>query len=110
MAQATESAGPAQGLGIVYLRGLIRHRRRSMRAGQKGVATVLSLPAPDPHSHPGAVEVWSPESLGQPGEEVSVKCRVSGYPRSYEKKSEDEDGVLQRVTVHTADVTLMVVA
>lgn len=116
MSQATQAAGtapantPTNGaLGIVYLRGLIKSRRRSSRNQVPGVAHVLALPALDQWTHPGAVEVWSEKSLGEVGAEVSVKCRVSGFPRSYKTKREDEDGYMREVTVATADVTLSAV-
>lgn len=113
MAQpVTVEAPQSIGLGIVFLRGQIKSRRRTKRGGVDGVASVLVLPAPDAYSHPATVEVFSPgpDPLGQVGAEVSVKCRVGGFGRTYDKKEEDGEGYVQRVTVQTADVTLTVIA
>ena len=116
MSQAAAGNAPATtpstqngALGVAYLRGRIRSRRRGKRAGQAGVLSVLSLPAPDTYSMPQAVEVWSAESLGDVGTEVSVKVQLGGFPRSYDTKTEDEEGYPRKVTVQTADNTLTVI-
>ena len=115
MSQAAAGNAPANtpeklgAMGVAYLRGRIRSRRRAKRGGADGVATVLSLPAPDTYSMPQAVEVWSERSLGDVGDEVSVKVQIGGYPRSYERKDEDAEGYPRKVNVHTADNTLTVI-
>lgn len=117
MAQAAAGQTPAttpetplaSAIGIAYLRGRIRSRRRSKRAGKAGVSTVIALPAPDAYSMPQAVEVWSEEAIGAEGDEVSVKVQIGGYPRSYDKTVEDDEGYSRKQTVQTADNTLTVV-
>lgn len=115
MSQAAAGNAPANtsstvgAMGVAYLRGRIRSRRRAKRGGTEGVATVLSLPAPDTYSMPQAVEVWSERSLGEVGDEVSCKVQIGGYPRSYERKDEDHEGYPRKVNVQTADNTLTVI-
>lgn len=104
--QAPATNTPA--LCVVHLKGRIKARRRSKRAGTEGYAFVLAMPAPDPYSMPQAVEVWASKVLGELGDEVAVKCQVGGYPRSYESTREDEEGYRRKVTVQTADNTLTV--
>jgi hypothetical protein len=116
MTQAAAGNAPATtpnqlgALGVAYIRGRIRSRRRGKRAGVAGVLSVLSLPAPDTYSMPQAVEVWSAESLGDVGTEVSCKVAIGGFPRSYDTKVDDEEGYPRKVTVQTADNTLTVLA
>lgn len=108
-APATTPSTQPGAVGVAYLRGRIRSRRRAKRGGTTGVLTVLSLPAPDTYSMPQAVEVWSAESLGEVGAEVSCKVQIGGFPRSYERTDEDEEGYRKKVTVQTADNTLTVI-
>ena len=108
-APAKNDQQPMGGLGVAYLRGRIRTRRRAKRGGTDGVCTVMSLPAPDTYSMPQAVEVWSVKALGVPGDEVSVKVQIGGYPRSFDRTEEDEEGYKRKVPVQTADNTLTVI-
>jgi hypothetical protein len=117
MSQAAAGNAPANtpvnqlgALGVAYIRGRIRSRRRGKRSGVLGVLSVLSLPAPDTYSMPQAVEVWSAESLGEVGAEVSCKVAIGGFPRSYDTKVDDDEGYPRKVTVQTADNTLTVLA
>jgi hypothetical protein len=116
MSQAAAGNAPANtpetklgALGVAYLRGRVRSRRRGKRAGLQGFLTVLALPAPDTYSMPQAVEVWSSQAVGDVGDEVSCKVQIGGFPRSYETKTEDEEGYPRKVTVQTADNTLTVI-
>lgn len=113
MSQAAAGNAPANTapstIGVAFIRGRVRSRRRGKRAGQPGVLTVLALPAPDTYSMPQAVEVWSAEPLGDVGTEVSCKVQLGGFPRSYDTKTEDDEGYPRKVTVQTADNTLTVI-
>jgi hypothetical protein len=113
MTQAAAGNAPANTqpstVGVSFIRGRIRSRRRGKRGGVAGFLTVLSLPAATTYDMPQAVEVWSAESLGDVGIEVSCKVQLGGFPRSYETKTEDEEGYPRKVTVQTADNTLTVI-
>ena len=68
---------------------------------------LVSMPAPDPYSHPSTVEVAAAARLCDRDEPFSARCRISGYARTY--KTVDRDSGETR-TVRTADVRLSAVA
>lgn len=70
------------------------------------VAHLLKTPAPDQFSSPGTLEVQAGASLGDVGDDVRVKVRISGYGRSY-GITDPETG--ERVQRQTAEMRLTVV-
>lgn len=68
--------------GIVLLQGRIQ----SVRKAEDRTYTVIALPAPDSYSMPGVIEVSSTARLGSAGEDVTVKCRISGMPNNFTTK------------------------
>jgi hypothetical protein len=94
-------------LGVVYLRGRVHSKRRVQTQAGPLHLTILKLPAKDQYSAPSTVEVRSKESLGDVGDDVSVKCAIGGYGKSYEVK-DAETGEIKRVS--TADNQLTQVA
>lgn len=100
--KAAEPATARLQVGEVIIKGRCAAVRR---AGQTFLHLIV-LPAPDPYSSPGTVEVSAETRQCAVNDDVQLKCRVTGYRRSYEQKDK-ETGEL--VTVFTADNRLRVV-
>jgi len=52
--------------------------------------SVVMLPAPDSYSRPAAVSVKSRNQIGQPGQEITIDCRVDGFSKSFRRKDNTE--------------------
>ncbi len=91
---------------LTFVNGRISSRRRLR--GQEGpyFLTVLKTPARDQFSHPGTVELFSHEPLGDAGDDWKGVCEITGYPRSYNSKPDPETGEISRI--NTAEVRLRV--
>jgi hypothetical protein len=89
MADAKTAVPLQNNLQIVRLAGRIDSRRQNKNVNGVTFITLLALPALDRFSHPDTVEVVSSENLGELGAEVSIVCRVGGYPRKVTPKDED---------------------
>ena len=46
----------------------------------------VTMPAPDEYSKPGECEVVSVNQLGQNGQTIKVKARVTGYAKRFDRK------------------------
>lgn len=73
----TES-GPA---GQVVISGKL-NEIRDLHSG--GFVAVITMPAPDPYSHPATVEVMCRSRPGRQGDDVSVIARVGGWLRRFQ--------------------------
>lgn len=90
--------------GVVYLSGRVQSvRRTSSQQADRVTETLMVLPAPDVYSNPGTVSVLSASPFGQSGNDVNIKCRVTGFPRRWDSK--DEQGFSQ--IVHSANNQLL---
>lgn len=86
---------------------VVNVRAETTKDKRKVFFTLVRLPASgDEFEAPGTVEVISSEKFGAVGELVTVRCRLSGYSRRYNKKP-DDDGVIE--SVQTADIKLRLV-
>ena len=85
--------------------GRIAHRRRIQTKNGPQFIHVVKLPAPDAFTSPNTVELRGLKSLGDVGDDITVKVRLGGYGRSY--KATDAETGEQRV-VPTADNSLTV--
>jgi len=81
MAQETGTSAPATTLPncIAFISGrVVAVRSYKDRDGTRRHAAEIRIPAPDTLSHPGTVEVSSDQPVGEVGEDVRVKVRISG--------------------------------
>ncbi|MBX9935730.1 MAG: single-stranded DNA-binding protein [Burkholderiaceae bacterium] len=60
---------------------LIAGRLESFRRFEDVRLSLVAIPAPDPYSRPGIVEIRSNAVLGQRGDDVQVLCKIGGYKR-----------------------------
>lgn len=88
---AAVSVGPGVSLGLVTLRGRVEKRRKF---GDHRFS-LIALPAADEFSQPALVEVRGKDFAGEPGEAVTVRCRVLGFPHNF--KARDESGEARQV-------------
>jgi len=89
----TQTANSAPS-GVLFLAGrVVKARRFTDKAGEKRVATLLTLPASDAFSSPSTVEVYSSEPVGVAGDDVRIKVRLSGVRNQYSYKDEHGDTV-----------------
>lgn len=93
--------------GIAYIAGRIE--RSTPKNGKDGryFLTLVKMPAPDQFTSPATVELSSDQQLGARGDEIRVKVRVFGYPRSYTTKPSRD--YPEGETVYTADNRLEVI-
>lgn len=93
--------------GVCFISGRIE--RSTPKTGQHGryFVTLVKMPAPDQFSSPATIEVSSESQLGARGDEVRLKVRVFGYPRSFQTKPSRE--FPEGETVYTADNRLEVI-
>lgn len=77
------------GIAQARLAGRIHSVRAKSGAAGKYFLSLLKLPAADPYSGPGTVEVRSAERLGALGDEVSILVSVTGYARTVRPKDAD---------------------
>lgn len=90
-----------------FLSGLIAGRRRVNSQNGSLWLTVIKLPAANEFSHPATVEVRSHNPLGEINDKWSGVVSVTGFPRSYNTKPDQETGEIK--SVKTAQVALDVV-
>ena len=92
------------GIAEVMIEGRIYRSVRKNGKDGPFFVSLVKMPAADKFSSPSTVEIVSPRELGKRGEEVSVTCRVGGYPRTYVTRpsKDNPDGE----TVYTADIRL----
>lgn len=95
--EVTQIGAKALGPNQAVVVGRVTDARKT----EKGWVTIIASPAPDSYSHPGQHEVWSESKLGTPGEDVRVRCQLSGYRRSYKDRNGE--------TVYTVDNKLAAV-
>lgn len=60
---------------------LIAGRLESFRRYEDSRISLVAIPAPDPYSRPGLVEIRSNSLLGQRGDDIQVLCKIGGYKR-----------------------------
>jgi hypothetical protein len=107
MNQPATPSAVAQSFGIATLKGRIAARRKTASKIGMPIVTLIRLPAPDEYTSPQTVEVRSAEPIGKPGDDVTVKVRIGGFSRSYDK-TDAETGEVE--VVNTADNALYAVA
>jgi len=77
--QGGTTAPPSTQNGVATIAGrIVAVRSYKDRDGIRRYAAEIRIPAPDTLSHPGTVEVSSDAVVGEVGEDVRVKVRVSG--------------------------------
>lgn len=103
---ATAQPGTLLPVPETLLHGRIANRRRIQTKNGPQVVHVVKLPAPDAFTSPQTVELRGSKSLGEVGDDITVKVRIGGYGRSY-KATDAETG--EQRTVATADNSLTVV-
>lgn len=110
MAQAatgTPSPVPSLPIGQVQVAGRIVHvRGYRTRQGERAASHIIKTPAPDQFTSPGTLEVHAGRKLGDPGDDVSVLCRLTGFGRSYQV-TDPETG--EKRSIQTADLRLSVI-
>jgi hypothetical protein len=67
----------------------------------------LILPSPDEYSGPAHIEVRSPRSLGDIGDDVTVRLSIGGYKRRSYQFTDRETGETRMV--HPVENTLQVI-
>lgn len=92
--------------GQIVISGRVINRRRIDTQEGKRVLTLVRCPAPDVYSHPATLELNSVEPIGAPGDDFTVKCRISGSPRTFQA-TDRESGEVR--TVVTANMYLHVI-
>lgn len=105
--QIAPSATPsAPAVAQTVIAGRIAHKRRISTQNGPLHLTLVTMPAPDAYSAPATVELRSRAALGDVGEELRTKCRISGRARSY-KGTDPETGEVR--PVRTAEISLEVI-
>lgn len=89
-----------------YLRGRIFSRRKISTQDGPLWLTVIRTPARDQFSHPSTIEVRSKSPIGGRDDDWEGVVEISGFPRSYNTKPDEETGEIGRV--HTAEIRLTV--
>lgn len=79
------------------LTGRIKAAMKRNTANGTTFRTLINTPAPDAYGHPGTFEVRSLNSLGKPGEEVTVNVELKGYARSYDNKEGESVNTAEHV-------------
>lgn len=65
---------------------VIRGRVLEVKRTENAVYTDVVLPAPDQYSQPQNVRIVSARMLGKPGDDITQRCQIKGYRRSYTDK------------------------
>lgn len=65
---------------------IIRGRIVEVKRTENAAYTDVTLPAPDSYSSPQNVRIVSSRLLGKPGEDITQRCTIKGYRRSYTDK------------------------
>lgn len=86
----------AEQIGIVQVAGKLV----SVRKAGSVFEHIIKMAAPDPYSSPATISVMAQTRLGQAEDEVKVRCRLTGYGRTY-KSTDQETGEVRNVK--TAD-------
>lgn len=87
--------------------GLIVNRRRLSTTTGTLWLTVLKLPAKDKFSHPGTIEVRSQNPVGEINEEWSGIISISGFPRSFNSKPDQDTGEVKSVRTATNNLEVV---
>lgn len=98
---------PKIGLAQTFLKGKIVHSRSMKTETGRIFLTILKIAAADEYSHPSTVEVSSANKLGEVDDSWSGVCSVTGYPRAYNGKPDQETGEIK--SIRTATISLRVV-
>lgn len=69
---------------------IIRGRIVDVMRRENAVYTDIVLPAPDSYSQPQNVRIVSSRLIGKPGDDVTQRCTIKGYRRSYNDKQTGE--------------------
>lgn len=77
---------PSQGSQLAANQAVIRGRIVEVKRTENACYTDVVLPAPDQYSQPQNVRIVSSRLLGKPGEDLTQRCQVKGYRRSYTDK------------------------
>lgn len=77
---------------------VIRGRVLDVKRAENACYTDVVLPAPDQYSQPHNVRIVSTRVLGKPGEDITQRCQIKGYRRSYIDRHGDKS--------YACDVTL----
>lgn len=78
---------------------IIRGRVIEVKRTDKAVYTDVVLPAPDAYSSPQNVRIISNRLICKPGEDITQRCVIKGYRRSYKDKNTGD-------TAYGVDMTL----
>lgn len=78
---------------------VIRGRIGDVKRTENACYTDVTLPAPDQFSSPQHVRIVSSRLLGKPGEDLTQRCAVKGYRRSYIDKKSGERAFACDVTL-----------
>lgn len=65
---------------------VIRGRIIEVKRTENACYTDVTLPAPDSYSQPQNIRIVSARMLGKPGEDITQRCTIKGYRRSYTDK------------------------
>jgi hypothetical protein len=76
---------PKQG-SLAANQTVIRGRVTEVKRTDTAVYTDVTLPAPDQYSSPQNVRIVSNRFIGKPGEDITQRCAIKGYRRSYTDK------------------------
>lgn len=100
--KAAETASARLQVGETIIKGRCVGVRK---AGQVFLHLIV-LPAPDPFTSPATVEVSAKARHASAEDDVQLRCRVTGYRRSYENRDKQTGEI---TTIYTADNRLQVV-
>lgn len=78
---------------------IIRGRVLEVRRTENAVYTDVVLPAPDQFSQPQNVRIFSSRIISKPGEDITQRCILKGYRRSYQDKTTGEKRYAVDVTL-----------
>ena len=103
----TSPGTPKNPLFIAQIGGrIVSQRSYKARDGSRQFTTILKTPAPDQFTSPGTLELRSAGKLGEPGDDITARVRITGFGRSYAVTDADTG---EKRTVQTADNHLNVV-
>ena len=87
---------------VFHAVGRIEHAEKY----QNNFTTLIKTPAQDAYSYPPTIAVRSKSRLGSVGDEISIKCTISGVPRTFQRKDKETGEI---TPARTADAYFSVV-
>ena len=89
-------------LMVAHAVGRIEHVEKY----QNSFNTLIKTPAEDAYSHPSTIPLRSTARLGSVGDEISVKFRIGGVPRTFKRTDKSTGEITQ---ARTADAYFNVI-